>query len=177
MHFESVCETSPRMRKIWFMISYLAARAWGLKERVTHIHRHHLGQWWLVREVVRGSARGEVCLKRSVAWLRVGLQATVSAHCRFLLPVSERNVAFDEFKMSEVRLRRSIGVMLLLGSRGEKVAMLFGKLSPALFHGRSLRFRSACQTLAPVIFRWCLYWGPKGVRCHAHRSWKFALRL
>jgi hypothetical protein len=63
----------------------------------------------------------------------------VSAHCRFLLPVSERNVTFDEFKMSEVRLRRSIGVMLLLGSRGEKVAMLFGKLSPALFHGRSLK--------------------------------------
>jgi hypothetical protein len=75
----------------------------------------------------------------------------VSAHCRFLLPVSERNVAFDEFEMSEVRLRRPIGVMLLLGIRGEKVGLSSGKLSPALFHSRGLR--SACQTLALVIFR------------------------
>ena len=70
----------------------------------------------------------------------------MSAHCRFLLPVSERNVAFDELEMSEIRLRRPIGVMLLLGIRGEK-------LSPALFRSRSRRFRSACQALALVIFR------------------------
>jgi hypothetical protein len=78
----------------------------------------------------------------------------VSAHCRFLLPVSERNVAFDEFEMSEVRLRRSIGLMLLLGIRGEKIGESSGKLSPALFHSRSPRFRSACPSLAPVIFRY-----------------------
>jgi hypothetical protein len=77
----------------------------------------------------------------------------VSAHCRFLLPVSERNVAFDELEMSEIRLRRPIGVMLLLGIRGEKVGVSSGKLSPALFRSRSRRFRSACQTLALVIFR------------------------
>jgi hypothetical protein len=76
----------------------------------------------------------------------------VSAHCRFLLPVSERNVAFDELEMSEIRLRRPIGVMLL-GIRGEKVGVSSGKLSPALFRSRSRRFRSACQALALVIFR------------------------
>jgi hypothetical protein len=83
----------------------------------------------------------------------------VSAHCRFLLPVSERNVAFDKLEMSEVRLRRSIGVMLLLGIRGEKVGVSSGKLSPALFH--SLQFRSACQALALVIFR--RYLGQSGI--------------
>jgi hypothetical protein len=66
MHFESVCETSPRMRKICFRISYFVATAWGLKLRDTHIHRHHVEQRRLIREVVRESARGEVCLKRSV---------------------------------------------------------------------------------------------------------------